>query len=297
MKNGWIIYNGSLETKKIISLVEELAERSKNFHLTLLPVKNNELSVQFLEDGSYEIRHIMEFPLPDYVIFWDKDIFLAKALEGKGIRLFNSSKAIESCDNKAKTFQILAENGIRLPKTILAPFVYQEQKLSEEYYAMLERELSYPMILKEHYGSFGMQVYLVENEESLKNRIQTLSNKGFFFEKYVKESKGRDIRVVIVGNEIVGAMLRTNQDDFRANITIGGAGKEISLTKEQEDMALRAHKILGLDFSGVDLLFGKNEKPILCEVNSNVNYLSYENVSGKSVSDAILFYVKKEMEK
>ena len=90
-------------------------------------------------------------------------------------------------------------------------------------------------------------------------------------------------------------MLRESEKDFRANISQGGKGRLIDLTVEQELLALKAHKALGLDFSGVDLLFGENNKPILCEVNSNLNFLSFEELWGKSFGRKILEYVLGEV--
>lgn len=93
---------------------------------------------------------------------------------------------------------------------------------------------------------------------------------------------------------MIGAMLRESDKDFRANISQGGKGKLINLTTEQEEIALKAHKVLGLDFSGVDLLFGEDNKPILCEVNSNLNFLSFEELWGKSFGAEILKYILEE---
>ena len=99
----------------------------------------------------------------------------------------------------------------------------------------------------------------------------------------------------IIGNKVIGAMLRESEVDFRANISQGGKGRLIELTKAQEEIALKAHKVLGLDFSGVDLLFGENDEPLLCEVNSNLNFLSFEKIWGKSFGKKILEYILGEI--
>ncbi len=107
----------------------------------------------------------------------------------------------------------------------------------------------------------------------------------------INTSMGRDLRVSIVGDEVIGVMLRTNPNDFRANITLGGQAVMYDAPTEVKELALKAHKALGLDFSGVDILFGKNEEPILCEVNSNPNFFSFENASGLNFAGLIADYI------
>lgn len=290
---GWIIYNGSLEESRIETLIRRLKQiaESKNLEMSLL--KNNQILAW--QDGQGNLRLTAPEPLPDFVIFWDKDILLAKHLEKMGIRLFNSAIAIGICDDKVKMQCHLSEQGIAMPKTIFAPFAFYEQKLTEEYYEMVEAELNYPLVLKEASGSFGMQVYLIGNRTELKNKVEELKHKSFLLQEFISGSKGRDIRVNIVGKRVVGAMLRENDKDFRANMALGGRAKAIRLTKEQEALALKVHKCVGLDFSGVDLLFGESG-PILCEVNSNVNFLSFERTTGIDFGEAIIDYIIGEME-
>ena len=146
-------------------------------------------------------------------------------------------------------------------------------------------------------GSFGMQVYLINNREEFINKVKDLNkNKiDFIIQENIKSSFGKDIRVNIIGDKVIGAMLRTSERDFRANISQGGKGTLVELNKEQEEIALKAHKVLGLDFSGVDLLFGENNKPLLCEVNSNLNFLSFEKIYGKGFGKKILEYILGEI--
>lgn len=293
---GWIVYNGSLKFKKIEALVTELYQKSLLLGMNLTLVKNNEIISLYNEVGTLILSHVRGIPLPDYVIFWDKDVLLAKNFEFLGIRVFNSSDAIENCDSKALTIRNLQDGFIPIPKTILSPFVFHELNPDKDYIKELIRIIGFPMIVKEHRGSFGMQVYMANNEQELSDLIPSLQNKPFLIQECIQESIGKDIRVVIVGNEIVGAMLRYNHMDFRANITLGASAEQITLSKEQEELALKVHRRMELDFSGVDILLGK-DGPVFCEINSNVNFLSYEKLSGISVSERILTYINKEMQK
>lgn len=293
--NGWIIYNGALRIKKVEKLVEKLSNECKKKGLNLRLVKNNQLMPIYSSLGKPEIKTIIDLDEPDFIIFWDKDILLAKHLELMGYRLFNSREAIENCDNKALMHLELSYQGIRMPKTLVGPFVFFQQNLSDEYFDRIFSELGQRIILKEAYGSFGMQVYQINSKEELQSRLIELGNRAFIMQEYIDTSFGRDIRVNIIGDKIVGAMERSNPSDFRANITLGGTGKFIELDDNQKEIALKAHRALKLDFSGVDLLYGKDNEPILCEVNSNVNYLSFEEASGINFSEKLLDYIMEKM--
>lgn len=297
--NGWIIYNGALKRKKIEQLVCHLKSVAKQEGIHLSLVKNNDLLPIVTEEGSLALYDVAVgdwiTQRPHFVIYWDKDLFLATHLEKMGWRLFNSVKAIRYCDFKSYTHLMLAENGITMPKTIFAPMVFFEQKLSDLYYQRVSEQLAFPLIIKEAKGSFGMQVSMIHDLPALQEKVRHLGNTPFILQQYIASSSGRDIRVNIVGDKIVGAMLRENHDDFRANITLGGHGSVYHLSEEQATLALRAHQALALDFSGVDLLFGENEVPMVCEVNSNVNYLSFNQATGLDFGKEIIKYIQRMM--
>lgn len=294
---GWIIYSGTLKIKKIEDLVDNLVEVSNKLNIDLIKVKNTEIIPFYNDKGEAEIKVVKDFNNPDFIIFWDKDIYLAKHLENMGYRLFNNSKAIYNCDDKGLMHLALGSKGIKMPKTYLSPMIFYPENIEDDYLISIFKDLKEDVIIKEAKGSFGMQVYNIKSEEEFINKVRELNirNSRFIIQENIKASFGRDIRVNIVGNKVIGAMLRESKVDFRANISQGAVGKLIILNKEQEDIALKAHKALGLDFSGVDLLFDENDKPILCEVNSNLNYLSFEEIWGKSFGEEIIKYIIEEM--
>src|SRR6185312_14700244 len=99
-------------------------------------------------------------------------------------------------------------------------------------------------------------------------KTDELRGVDYVFQKFIATSRGRDIRVNIVGGEIVAAMYRHSESDFRANITNGGVASEVGLTDAQRALAISAAEAVGAEFAGVDLLFGDNEEPLVCEVNA-----------------------------
>jgi ribosomal protein S6--L-glutamate ligase len=233
---------------------------------------------------------------PHFVVFLDKDILLAQFLKNEGIAVFNDPEVLETCDHKAKQYLQLANHGVPMPETIIAPKVYPSFTIKDSgYYERVLERLGLPMIIKEGHGSFGMKVYLVETVKQFYEKTDELRGIDYVFQKFIATSRGRDIRVNIVGGEIVAAMYRYSETDFRANITNGGVASEVELTFAQRALALRAAEAVGAEFAGVDLLFGDNEEPLVCEVNAAAHIRNIYNVTGVNVADAMINYILRKL--
>lgn len=233
----------------------------------------------------------------DCCVYLDKDKYLSRMLELQGIRLFNSARAVQTCDDKMETYLALSGSGLRVPKTIPAPLSYTPNApLSAALIERIEGEFSYPVVVKECYGSLGKGVYLARGREELVTIAMRLKEKPHLFQEYIAESAGQDLRVIVVGGRALLAMKRTSEGDFRSNAALGGKGEPYEANKEQIAYAERAATRLNLDFCGVDLLFGR-EGPVLCEVNSNAFFRTAEAVTGVNVAGAYADYIVKETEK
>lgn len=296
MKTGWIIYNGNLNSDKIYELVVWLKNTGSEYNLELIPVKNNEIIFYYDQQSKPFLEHISIDGLPDFVISWDKDIPLAKHFELMDIRVYNNSTGIEICDNKVLTNQYFANHNIRIPKTIIAPMVYSNSTISDySIYDHISDALGYPLVIKEAFGSFGEQVFLVSTLEELIKRVVLIGNKPHLFQEYIKNSHGRDIRLNVVNNKVITSMMRVSDTDFRANITSGAKAVAYSPTQEEIDLAVKSTKLLCLDFAGVDILFGE-DGPILCEVNSNPHFKSIYECTGVDISRHIIEYIVSDLE-
>src|SRR5699024_2029185 len=124
--------------------------------------KNNEL-LSLLSTSQLNI--LPEIDLPDYVVFTDKDIYLSKQLEYLGVPVFNSANAIAVSDDKIATYQALAKHNLPIPKTIIAPKIFINGTFDEKIIEHAIKEIQFPMIVKEAFGSFGEQVYFIETRE------------------------------------------------------------------------------------------------------------------------------------
>ena len=277
---GWLIVNGFLQGDKYNEIYDWLNKAFKKRGHIIKMYTNIEASLI----DNIDVK-------PDFVLFWDKDITLAKRLESMNIRLFNNSKAIEICDNKALTYITLKDN-IKMPNTYIVPMTYRNIGYNNtSFVSNIAKDIGYPLVIKECFGSFGEQVYLANDEfaaiDIIKNTAEPL-----IIQQFIAESKGRDIRINVVGDKVVASMIRKNEHDFRANITNGGSAASYEPTSLEIDMAVNVCKLIGLDFGGVDILFS-NDAPILCEVNSNAHFKSIYDCTGVNVADEIVRYIEK----
>ena len=144
---------------------------------------------------------------------------------------------------------------------------------------------------------YAFKFHLVHGMPELREIAQKLLHTPHFFQAYIESSKGRDIRVIVVGGKVLGGMERRAQEgEFRSNIELGGDGRAFDLSEEYAKVAVLAANALGLDYCGVDLLMGK-DSAIICEVNSNAFFEGLENATGYNVAKAYAKYIVDAMSK
>lgn len=276
--------NGFLYTGKFTELTEMFVAAAERKGIYLEVRSNREIYT-----GIFELDHAV--PRPDFVLFWDKDVILARYLELSGIPVYNSSRSIEVCDDKRKTYLSLLEAGIPIPRTISGPMTYENVGFpSLDFVDSLEGGLGYPLIVKEAFGSFGEQVYMAENREELERILKAIERKPFLLQQYISSSRGQDVRLQVVGDQVVAAMRRYSDNDFRANITSGGHMEGYEPEEAACLLATRAARAVGCDFAGVDLLFTEGGF-LVCEVNSNAHFKNLYECTGINTADYIMEYI------
>ena len=279
--NSWLIVNSFLLTEKYTEIYDLLTASAKKHGIDLELKKSSEVCA--------------ESEFPDFAVFWDKDFYTARILENKGVRLFNSREACEICDDKGLTSIVLDKAGLPHPRTIISPKAYPATGYSDLSFAEnAAAELGFPLVIKEVCGSFGQQVYLADDMESMKVIIGKLSPGSFIMQQFISESAGTDIRVNVVGGKVISAIKRSNKHDFRSNITNGGSAENHEPTETEKELALKAADAAGCDFAGVDILPGKNA--MICEINASPHFRSSELCGGPGVADAIMKHIKESIQ-
>ena len=232
----------------------------------------------------------------DFVIYLDKDKYLSEILEKKGVRLFNKHSAVRVCDDKAQTYIALESSGVKMPDTIFGGLCYrQDLPVNEKFADKIIEKLSLPVIVKECFGSMGKGVYKADDRVQLLEIMEKVKLKPHLFQRYIQGSSGVDVRVIVIGGKAVASMQRCNSNDFRSNVAQGGSGKKIELTESFRLTAEKCASVLGLDYCGVDLLYGENDQPIVCEVNSNAFFDGIESVSKVNVAKLYAEYIIKSV--
>ena len=279
---GIIVVNSYLRPKESIKQAQRLKEELLALNISAEIV--SDLSNKIIVKGG-KLSLLME--KIDFAIFLDKDKYLSYSLEKLGVKVFNSHDSIRICDDKLDTYLYLAGKGVKLIDTLLGRLSYSEEDLiTNDYVDFVVEKLSLPVVVKEGYGSMGKGVHLAKTREELLMLLEKVKCRPHSMQKYLSYKSGQDIRVIVIGKKVVASMIRKNPTDFRSNIGAGGSGVMCSLTKIQEDTAIKVASLLGLDYAGIDLLDDTDGIPYVCEVNSNAFFEGIEKVTGINVAKA-----------
>lgn len=217
------------------------------------------------------------------------DLAVIRHLEKMGVFVVNSSQSIETAKDKLHTLQMLAANKIPIPKTILAKL-----PLNIDF---IEKYFTYPLIIKTLSGSEGKGVFLCENREQLEDFINFIEvskdvNVNITLQEFFESSKGRDIRVFVLGGRTIGAMLRiAKEGKIKANFSAGGEVSSFELKPDVEWLAVESARVIGLDIAGVDILFN-GDTYVVSEVNSSPGFKGFEKATGINIPQEIYHYIK-----
>ncbi len=288
---GIIIINPFLIPQESVRQAERLKQEFNKKQVEIDIISDGYLR-NCLENGEFNIELNA-----DFIIYLDKDKYLSEVLERNGFRLFNSHNAVRVCDDKARTYIALSGKGFNLPKTIFGALCYNNAcEIDKNAPKLIASKLGYPVIVKECYGSMGKGVYKADNESELKEIMEKVKTRPHLFQEYIGYKKGIDVRLIVIGGKVVSAMERRNDSDFRSNVARGGTGVKVEVPLEFIETAERLAKELKLDYCGVDLLYGKDNQPIVCEVNSNAFFEGTEKATGINVAEKYAEYIISQYE-
>ena len=289
---GWMLVKDKFwESYETNRLIEEFQKQDIEIQLvdpnTIDIFVNKENKKSILVNG-------LESDLPKFVFprtgsgtsYYIKAVI--RHFERMDIPVINSSDAIDNVKDKLYTHQILAQSNLDIPKTMLLRYPIDID--------FVEKNIGFPVIVKKISGSYGRGVFLCEDKKSLRQLVTMaeLTKKSYdiIIQEFIKDTWGKDLRVFVVNNKVIGCMMRqATDDDFRANITRGGEGFPYEVNEQIEWLSSESSKALGLDIAGVDLLF-QNGGYKICEVNSNPGFEGMENFTKKNIAKEIVSFIK-----
>lgn len=283
MAKVWILYKEAVVEKNGPKMLEFAKLHDLNAEVFIIE--------KFSVDSNmlYYDNHLI-VDLPKVVLIRGNQSELLTFLTNNNVRVINSKKTIILCKDKWKAYNVVCKLNILQPKTILF------EGENYEYYRNIFGDA---FIIKNRFGQSGDGVYKISNQQEYEELCKIVKYKNnYIVQQFIKNSKGKDLRSYVIGGEIVGYVLRQNDNDFRANTAQGGNATKVLLEemiknkKARENFqknVLRIAKALDGEIVGVDFLFGENAM-IFCEINTNSDFLS---MSASLLREKMILYIKK----
>jgi ribosomal protein S6--L-glutamate ligase len=205
-----------------------------------------------------------------------------------GVPVLNNSIPIARSRDKLRALQLLSRFGIDIPRTVMCRY-------RDEVPMAVEQAGGLPCIIKLIQGTQGVGVMIANSMDEVKGMLDTLWDLGqeILLQEFVQESRGRDVRALVIGDRVVAAMRRqARTGEFRSNIHRGGEGKKVDLERDYSEAAVKAARVIGLEVAGVDMLEARTG-PKIMEVNSSPGFEGLEAVTG---TDIATLYVEHAVE-
>ena len=293
---GWILFDDYDEgLKKEQHEIDRFVEEAEKQDIDLRIVSPDQFELIVTKDDRQTVIIDGEVvPLPDFFLprLGASTTYFALAvirhLEQLGVYTINTSEAIEAVKDKLFTQQMLASKDMPVPDTMLAKYPVNVDLVDEKF--------GFPVIVKTLSGAQGTGVFLSSNKDKFRDLMSLINatNKdaNMIIQKFVESSKGRDLRVFIVGGRPVACMERSSNDgNFKANLSQGGTARRIELTPEIEWLATETARILGLEVAGIDLLFDDDHFQI-CEANSAPGFKGIEECHDVNIPEEIFNFIR-----
>lgn len=200
------------------------------------------------------------------------------------------SQALVRSRDKLRSLQILSRAGIGMPKTVFTNY-------SKDVAGVVDSVGGAPCIIKLLEGTQGLGVVLADTKKAAIAVIEAFNSlkARVIVQEFIKEARGEDVRAFVVDGRIVGAMKRIGKEgEFRSNLHRGGRAELIQLSREEEVVAIKAAKALGLHVAGVDML-QSDRGPLIIEVNSSPGLEGIEKATGHDIAGEIVKFIERHV--
>ena len=257
MKSGWLIYSkeNAVQNSSYINWFIDEADKQS---LTLSLIIREEMTIGIVNNKQCILVKSEVVVPPDFAIVRTIETLLNLHLENMGVRVFNSSEISRICNNKALTHHYINQLGIPMVNTI-----YAKRETIQD-----DPPLSFPFIVKEVSGRGGKQVYFIENQTDWINCKMSIQTDIIIQSSDVQ--LGKDLRVFVVGKEIIAAILRESSTDFRANFKLGGTAKIYQLNDQEKKLIYKIINYFDFGMVGIDFLIGHNGELLFNEIEDVV---------------------------
>lgn len=260
---GYVYYTANESVRNRL-FIEDLTSEAKRVGIDL----------QLLVDGEPPSKDAL------FILFRNRDSKLARTFEAEGFHLFNRAAVNAIANDKMRTFELATLLGI--------PAVPTQQ------IRRIEEITSYPVVLKTVDGHGGNEVFLCSSEDQAASFFAQFNKHDLIVQPYI-ESGARDIRVFMIGEEVVGAVKRTGNGSFKSNYTLGGSAKKYTLSCWQEKDAKTIARAIKSDYVGIDFLLLPDGRWLLNEIEDPVGARSFYLTHDASIAQVLMGHIKKQL--
>lgn len=284
MCRGWLIYNKEdlKINRQFANWLIEYGEKV-DLQIELLEKENLTLGIKDEHLVVWDQNGVKE--KPQFVINRTRDSLLAYHLEQMGVRVFNPYKVTEFCNHKIKTHQLVMTLGIPAVDSIF---------FNRNYMKLEMLQLQYPVVIKSPSGHGGKQVYLAQNENEAKHILKQLQDEELLIQRLCNRT-GVDVRVFVLGNEIIGAIKRESLTDFRSNFSLGGTASLYHLTNEQEKQVRQILGVLPADYVGIDFMLDQQNNFVFNEIEDAVGSRTLYQYGNIDVAKHYITYIAQQL--
>lgn len=260
------------------SLIE--AARKKGVEMESVDVKN--LFVRLNGSSNYSGRVVLQ-----RCVSYFKSLHATAAYEGLGAKVINPLQVASATGNKLFAHMELNRAGVRTPKAVAA--------FSEESAIAALEEFGYPAVIKPTVGSWGRMIGLLRDRDAARAVIEDREHMFplyhiYYFEEFV-DRPPRDIRAIMVGDRVVAAIYRySGEGEWKTNMALGGRAEVCPVTKELEDICVKATRAVGGQIVGVDLMEDKKHGLVVHEVNNTTEFKNTARVTGVDIPGLMVDY-------
>lgn len=292
---GWILYKrNKQELLPVDHGVNRLLAVASRMRLDLDVFRPDQFDILTRQNRVYLDGRLTD--MPDFLIpriGADTNyhaLALIRQLEWNGVFCANGAAAVELAKDKMRVSQLLTAHQLPTPESMLVNFPPPVN--------LIEQEIGFPLVVKSLSGARGIGVHLCQTALDLRDLLGLFSpqyDNRLLVQRYISSSYGRDLRVFVLNQRVVGCMQRTAKDSFKANYSLGGDVSPFPVTDEIEHLSLSCARLVGLDIAGIDLLFGESGF-LICEANSSPGFKGMELATEEDIAGKILHYCQQAVE-
>lgn len=260
---GWLLYSEK-DIKKNKIYIDYYFDEGTKLGIQILLIVIEKLKFGIQKNSWFLTYHGKAVTMPDFAICRTIYPLLNKQLEYMGLKVFNNSDVADICNDKAKTYQYIANLGIPVIDTEFFRNSMIEEAMST---------INSPTVIKSVDGHGGNQVFLIEPSDSTKvvqNNIMNQLGKSDIVLQPLIGSRHQDLRIYVIGNQIIAAILRTAKEGFKSNYSLGGKVEQYQLSKKEISIVENIMNHLEFGLVGIDFIIGDEGELIFNEIEDVV---------------------------